>query len=217
MVLTKTIDNRWIRRYKFFFIVGVVILVCQILLAVRFFALNNDSSSSTNLWTPHRISQLRRDSENSVNSVRHARDGVNDDEDASNTYLQKSVTSRTPKNNKLNQTRLRLEELDFVPPCEISTREAVSAIHRAKTQKCKQEIANITCLIKKGLLYPQKLPNYCPNNDFIEEKSLGCFKDEKNYRLLSGYYGTNKNLNSPDYCIRLCIQSGFPYAGVQYS
>lgn len=216
MVLTKTADNRWIRRYKFFFIAGVIILFCQILLAVRFFTLN-DPSSSTNLWTPHRISNAGSDSENSVNSLRQGKDGTFDDEDASNTYLQKPVTNKTPKANKANQTRLRLEELDFIPACEISTKEAVSAIHRAKTQKCKQEIANITCLIKKGLLYPEKLPNYCPINDFVEGKSLGCFKDEKNYRLLSGYYGTSKSSNSPEYCTRLCMQSGFPYAGVQYS
>lgn len=214
MVLTKTVDNRWIRRYKFFFIIGVVILTCQILLAVRFFTLNSDSSSNTNLWIPHRIIKSNSYSEN---SIRQSKDGNVDDEDASNSYIQKYNTNRTPKASKPNQTRLRLEELDFIPSCEISTKEAVSAIHRAKTQKCKQEIANITCLIKQGMLYPRKLPNYCPNNSFFEEKSLGCFKDEKDYRLLSGYYGTNKNSNSPEYCIRLCIQSGFPYAGVQYS
>ncbi|GLH11058.1 Xylosyltransferase oxt [Gryllus bimaculatus] len=109
----------------------------------------------------------------------------------------------------VNRSILRLEELDFVPQCDIVTKEAISAIHRAKTQQCKQEIVNITCLIQQGLLYPHYLPNTCP--------SLGCFRDNKTFRLLSGYYANLKTTNSPKHCIDLCLQSGFPYAGVQFS
>lgn len=62
----------------------------------------------------------------------------------------------------VNKTVLRLEELDFIPLCEISNKEAVSAIHRAKTQLCKQEIANTTCLINDSSLYPKSLQMSCP-------------------------------------------------------
>lgn len=219
MVVTKTVDNRWMRRYKLFFLLGILILVIQILLAVKFIASHTESSSNANVWTPHKGSVYKDESENS-NSFNSARRSglIIDDEDASNVYYQKTSTSKVYKSTaRVNQTVLRLEELDFVPACEISAKEAISAIHRARTQKCKQEIANTTCLIKQGLLYPNSLPNYCPNNDLESGKSLGCFKDEKTYRILNGYYGNYKTTNSPDSCIRLCLQSGFPYAGVQYS
>ena len=52
---------------------------------------------------------------------------------------------------------------------------------------------------------------------FSTAKPLGCYKDEKNYRILSGFYVDLKSHNSPEYCINLCLQSGFPFAGVQYS
>lgn len=69
---------------------------------------------------------------------------------------------RISGNNKTSM--LRLEELDFMPLCDIVGKEAVSAIHRAKTQHCKQQLANITCLNIRGDLYPQQLPHSCPNN-----------------------------------------------------
>lgn len=187
-------------------------------MAVKFIASHGESSANTNVWTPHKGFAYRDESENSnsFNSARRSKDGlIIDDEDDSNVYYQKTSTSKAFRRG--NQTILRLEELDFTPPCEITTKEAISAIHRARTQKCKQQIANTTCLIKQGLFYPSSLPNYCPNNDLESGKSLGCFKDEKTYRILNGYYGNYKNTNSPDSCIRLCLQSGFPYAGVQYS
>lgn len=218
MVLTRTVDNRWMRRYRLFFVLGIIILAVQIFLSVKFIAFHTENSSSTNLWTPHKSPVYKDEGENSnsFNSARRSKDGlIIDDEDASNVYYMKTSTHRVVA--KANNTVLRLAELDFTPPCEISTKEAVSAIHRARTQKCKQLIANTTCLIKQGLLYPASLPNYCANNDLESGKSLGCFKDEKTYRILNGYYVNYKNSNSPEICIRLCIQSGFPYAGVQYS
>lgn len=222
MVLTKTVDNRWMRRYKLFFLLGIGILAVQIFLAVKFIASHTENSSNSNAWIPRKPPVYKDEDENSnsFNSARRSKDGlIIDDEDASNVYYRKTSTNDAGNKiaAKVNQTGLRLEELDFVPPCEISTKEAISAIHRAKTQKCKQLIANTTCLIKQGLLYPASVPNFCANNDLEPEKSLGCYQDEKSYRILSGYYINYKNTNSPKTCIRLCLQSGFPYAGVQYS
>lgn len=202
------------RKYRICFLIGLAILALQLYLALRFFSLNIEKTDDGNKWNPHKASFEPSDGENSVNSARRSKDGLAvDDED--NVENQSEVKKK--RSQKSNNTRLRLEELDFVPSCDINTREAISAMHRAKTQRCKQEIANVTCLIKQGLLYPKQLPNHCPSEGFVQGKSLGCFKDDKTYRLLSGYYGTNKKLNSPESCIRLCLQSGFPYAGVQYS
>lgn len=225
MVVTKNIDNRWVKRYRICFVIGAFILSFQIYLALRFFRINTDTTSTASQWNPHSIINIdSNDVENSVNSARRSKDGLSiDDEDISNTLHQAKEKYRVKsdvvinKTHAKNQLHLRLEELDFTPSCKITTKEAISAIHRAKTQRCKQIISNVTCLIADGLLYPKKLPNHCPNDGLIGGKSLGCFKDEKSFRLLSGYYGNFKNTNSPDFCMQLCLQSGFLYAGVQYS
>lgn len=79
---------------------------------------------------------------------------------------------------------LNLDELDFHPWCNITTKEAVSAIHRATTQACKHEIANITCLMQQGMLYPKRLPRYCPL------KGKKCFVLAKNVWYFGFYLGS---------------------------
>ena len=44
---------------------------------------------------------------------------------------------------------------------------------------------------------------------------LGCFRDSSKKRLLSNYFKKLSN-NSPTYCVDLCLQSGYLYAGVEY-
>ncbi|GFQ80628.1 xylosyltransferase oxt [Trichonephila clavata] len=111
---------------------------------------------------------------------------------------------------------LNLDELDFHPWCNITTREAVTAIHRATTQACKHEIANITCLMQQGMLYPKRLPRYCPLKGNEINSYIGCFRDSSKKRLLSNYSKKISD-NSPTRCIDICLQSGYQYAGVQYS
>lgn len=122
---------------------------------------------------------------------------------------------------KGEKSRLRTnaiyDELHFVPSCNITVRDALSALDRAKTQQCKKEIADIACAIQKGTFYPKVLPSFCPTNNFTANRSIGCFKDEKTFRILSGYYTNFKSSNSHKKCLQMCLQSGFIYAGVQYS
>lgn len=115
-------------------------------------------------------------------------------------------------------TNLKLgTNIKFKPPCAIAAKEAISAIYRAQTRQCKELIANTTCAIQSGTFYPHELPNYCPHEPYDKDKPLGCFKDDKKFRTLSGYYINFKTTNTPTKCIQLCLQSGFVYAGVQYS
>ncbi|XP_069381468.1 xylosyltransferase 2 isoform X2 [Paralichthys olivaceus] len=51
---------------------------------------------------------------------------------------------------------------DFVPKCDIIGKDALSALHRAGSQQCRQEIANIVCQHQAGLLMPKALPQFCP-------------------------------------------------------
>lgn len=51
---------------------------------------------------------------------------------------------------------------DFVPKCDIIGKDALSALHRAESQRCRQEIANIVCQHQAGRLMPGTLPQFCP-------------------------------------------------------
>lgn len=51
----------------------------------------------------------------------------------------------------------------YSPKCDVSAKEVASAIKRAKTQGCKQEIADVYCQQQEGKLYSLDLTNYCPN------------------------------------------------------
>ena len=46
--------------------------------------------------------------------------------------------------------------------CRGLNKETLSAINRAHTDQCKQEITNIACKQKAGLLYPSHIPRFCP-------------------------------------------------------
>lgn len=118
-------------------------------------------------------------------------------------------------------TRIKLDHksLNFLPSCEFTGREAASAVTRAQSQVCKQRIVNVTCLNQQGLLYPERIQSLCPHSPgFINKPvSLGCFKDDQILRILSGYYHVFKGNNSPERCAFLCLQSGYSYAGTEYS
>ncbi|NP_071631.1 xylosyltransferase 1 precursor [Rattus norvegicus] len=51
---------------------------------------------------------------------------------------------------------------DQVPKCDISGKEAISALTRAKSKHCRQEIAETYCRHKLGLLMPEKVARFCP-------------------------------------------------------
>ncbi|KAM4536093.1 xylosyltransferase 2 [Fundulus diaphanus] len=51
---------------------------------------------------------------------------------------------------------------DFMPKCDISGKDALSALHRAGSLQCRQEIASIVCQHQAGQLMPEALPQFCP-------------------------------------------------------
>ncbi|CAI5792164.1 xylosyltransferase 1 isoform X1 [Podarcis lilfordi] len=48
------------------------------------------------------------------------------------------------------------------PKCEISGKEAISALSRAKSKQCRQEIAEMYCQHKQGKLMPEQVTRFCP-------------------------------------------------------
>uniref|UniRef100_A0A8C9G4P3 Xylosyltransferase 2 n=1 Tax=Pavo cristatus TaxID=9049 RepID=A0A8C9G4P3_PAVCR len=53
-------------------------------------------------------------------------------------------------------------ENSFTPKCEITGKDALSALARASSKQCQQEIANVVCLHRAGSLMPQSVPRHCP-------------------------------------------------------
>ena len=48
------------------------------------------------------------------------------------------------------------------PQCEISGKEAISALSRAKSRECRHQIAEVYCKHKERTLMPEKVPRFCP-------------------------------------------------------
>lgn len=51
---------------------------------------------------------------------------------------------------------------DQPPKCDISGKEAISALSRSKSKHCRQEIGETYCRHKLGLLMPEKVTRFCP-------------------------------------------------------
>ncbi|XP_005998331.1 xylosyltransferase 2 [Latimeria chalumnae] len=50
---------------------------------------------------------------------------------------------------------------EYAPKCEITGKDALSALARTNTRECRQEIASVVCLHQAGKLMPQSVPRYC--------------------------------------------------------
>uniref|UniRef100_A0A1B0CFL8 protein xylosyltransferase n=1 Tax=Lutzomyia longipalpis TaxID=7200 RepID=A0A1B0CFL8_LUTLO len=228
MAIIETLAGRWLRRYRVFFLLGLLIISLQVFLAYKSLKLPLfGAQSSGDEHYAHHVASEGRAPSSHQHGGKVARPGGHasaqtDEEDGHNSNS--NLISKHPGPRevvaggvKKQQHKLHLDDLPFSPPCSIHSREAISAINRARTPDCKQHIANISCAIQDGQLYSTWLPSSCPRGHHLPNRALGCFRDEKKYRILSGYYTNFKGNNSPASCIKMCLQSGFVYAGVQYS
>lgn len=73
---------------------------------------------------------------------------------------------KTPVRGK-TANKIDLSHLPFKANCVIRTKNAASAIERAKSIRCKEELVNVTCLMQKNQLYPRDLPSNCPHKGMI--------------------------------------------------
>ena len=198
-----------LRRYKLFFFIGVVIFAIQIFLAYKSIKIPIEPGNLVNKFSDE-VSSFKK----KLTRTKHKQFHHNDDEDIINSNIQQDVAHHKSE----NSSSILLSELRFKPKCDIlKDREVLSAVQRARTQKCKEFIVDVACEIKSEKFYPVKLPNTCPSGNYIANRSLGCYKDDKKQRLLPSFYTNFKETNSPKKCIQMCLQSGYLYAGVQYS
>ncbi|XP_043284681.1 xylosyltransferase oxt [Venturia canescens] len=199
-----------LRKYRIFFIIVITILSVQVYLAYVFLTLENVSSRAGRSSSGEGGSSQPEEGEGLPKASRQLK-----------LPPDKKSNDKTLPNHGNRTARLKLDKksLNFTPICDVTGREAVSAVTRARTQVCKQRIVNVTCLGQSSLLFSSRLYSSCPHSPGFDEvpESLGCFKDDKTLRILSGYYAIYKGNNSPKQCAFMCLQSGYPYAGVEYS
>lgn len=69
----------------------------------------------------------------------------------------------SPRQQPLKKTGNSSPELkyDLPPKCEVTGKEAISAMSRAKSKPCRQEIADVYCQHKHGKLMPEKVTRFC--------------------------------------------------------
>lgn len=48
------------------------------------------------------------------------------------------------------------------PLCEVTGKDALSAVNRAPSEHCKREITKTYCDMRDRNLYPMEVPRYCP-------------------------------------------------------
>lgn len=170
---------RFLRKYKFYFLVGVLIFGIQVFLAYKSLRLPDSFVTANSGERP--------------------------------TPSEQKSSQAAEKKPALS---VNFTALGFQPSCDITSRDALSALNRARSKDCKKQIANIACQVQSNQFYPKALSSYCPKENLpASNKTIGCYKDEKEFRLLSGYFTNFKSTNSPKKCITMCLQSGFPFAG----
>ena len=51
------------------------------------------------------------------------------------------------------------------PPCKVTNSDALSAISRAKTERCRKEISSVSCMTEHNALYPDFIKKYVDTCD----------------------------------------------------
>lgn len=70
---------------------------------------------------------------------------------------------RFPTQHLLQKIEISSPEVkyDQPPKCEVTGKEAISAMSRAKSKQCRQEIADVYCQHKVGKLMPEQVTRFC--------------------------------------------------------
>lgn len=202
-------NSRLCFKYKFFFYIVILILGVQLLLVYNFYSMNQKELD--------KLQQGRSD----VKGLPRLSAGSPIETDGGPNVLTRNVleNEKGPPNSKpvAHPKPVIDPPANFTPKCDIKTKDTWSALNRAKTIFCKQQISNVACLDKEGKLYPKSLPRYCPYKGNDTGMYFGCFRDSRAKRELGGHHKDFPETNSPSVCIAHCLQAGFQYAGVQYT
>eukprot|EP00079_Xenopus_tropicalis_P029864 XP_012825540.1 PREDICTED: xylosyltransferase 1 isoform X1 [Xenopus tropicalis] len=86
----------------------------------------------------------------------------NTSKNTSNSNLKDSYKSSKSHHTKKSGSSSPEIKYELPPKCEITGKEAISALSRAKSKQCRQEIAEVYCQHKQGKLMPEKVTRLCP-------------------------------------------------------
>uniref|UniRef100_A0A6Q2YKG8 Xylosyltransferase 1 n=1 Tax=Esox lucius TaxID=8010 RepID=A0A6Q2YKG8_ESOLU len=136
------------RRFKSALIAALTVLLVQTLIVWNFSSLDTGEEASE--W---------------ANSSRGKRNQVGAFNKAYSQYP-RSVLPRKQHQPPLGKATVRHKQpvsewSDFFT-CEISGKEAISALSRAKSRGCRQQIVEVYCRHKERALMPETVPRYCP-------------------------------------------------------
>ncbi|XP_077489930.1 xylosyltransferase oxt isoform X1 [Amblyomma americanum] len=216
-------SQRWCRRHVPYFAIGVAILFVQVVLGYLFYLAPSSDSSNDGHFPVVRTGGARSSDSQASNgreqSAQSDDEYNNEDEDGAQ---QRAVDPRRSGGSPVVSSDVNGSEaidwshLGFQPECDIVEKDALSAIRRATTTQCKQELANVTCLVRRGLLYPSELPRSCESlSGRVIGAHLGCFRDDRRSRILERL-ASRTNSNCRRHCVGLCLRLGFAWAGLQY-
>ncbi|XP_070379773.1 xylosyltransferase 2 isoform X4 [Dermacentor albipictus] len=169
-------SQRWCRRHVPYFAIGVAILSVQIVLGYLFYLAPASESDARHLPAVRtgggpKASDSQQASIGREQSAQSDDEYNNEDEDGAQHPRSESRRSgNPPASNDVNGSEaVNWVQLGFRPECDIVEKDALSAIRRATTTRCKQELANVTCLVRRGLLYPSELPRFCDSSPVAGE------------------------------------------------
>ncbi|XP_068220204.1 xylosyltransferase oxt-like [Palaemon carinicauda] len=193
------------RKYGIYLLLGMVMILLQGFSGYYVLRLGGVSDSSTH-GSKSSLDQYLPKKDGDVNEIFHQ---ASDRADAD------THDKGPPVVEEIESLETIQEHFGVKVPCLLRSKEAVSAIKRATTSLCRMIIANVSCQIQAGSFYPTRLQSYCPSNGRVRGKSMGCFVDSREKRILRGHAAQLKR-NTPNICADICYQRGYVYAGVQY-
>ncbi|KAL3876733.1 hypothetical protein ACJMK2_034534 [Sinanodonta woodiana] len=208
------------QKYKYFFYFSFCLLSLQFFVGYNFYSLIQKKLESTEEWKRKAEEQLKRltpptrfqAKPSTFSKVTKKPYRVNEQ---IQWHVDDSVVKPAQSLNQSDKFKPNADKKEEIT-CVVDAKEARSAISRAKTIECKQEITTVACLAKAGRLYPSNLTSLCPfKGTYSKGHYFGCYKDVTQQRDLA----VVKELaqNSPDNCIEFCLTAGYMYAGVQYT
>ena len=74
-----------------------------------------------------------------------------------------SIVSLMQSFGQKNKESLATNNKYWRAACNVTNTNALSAINRAKTDKCKKEISSISCLTEDNVLHPDFIQKYIPD------------------------------------------------------
>ncbi|KAL1416708.1 hypothetical protein MTO96_027605 [Rhipicephalus appendiculatus] len=210
-------SQRWCRRHVPYFAIGVAILSVQIVLGYLFYLAPASESNAGHLPTARTGGSRASDAQASNGREQSAQsDDEYNDEDGGQHPRSESRRSPSASHDINGSEAINWAQLGFRPECDIVEKDALSAIRRATTTRCKQELANVTCLVRRGMLYPSELPRFCETPPGrVVGAHLGCFRDDRKSRIFERLASRTRS-NSRRHCVGLCLRLGFAWAGLQY-